>query len=104
MLESVGRWYALHRLKGWLKARGFSRAERNAMIQALKNFFHLSLIPSGVITLAGGWAGLFDTTLVPFLCWIGHPIPHIPCPENASQAFLMAVVSIVGIGLGRRTK
>jgi hypothetical protein len=49
VFRAIGKWYLLHRLKGWLKSLGLTRAERKATVDFVRRFLTLDF------TALKGW-------------------------------------------------
>lgn len=57
--------------------------------------FKLDIVPSGYLTLIGGWGSI----LFYLLCLFHVQMPGIGCPENPVEALM---TGLIGVGLGRR--
>lgn len=62
---------------------------------ALAWVFRLRLIPSGYLTLIGGWASIAFY----LLCVLHIQVAGLPCPENPVEALSLG---LIGVGVGRR--
>ena len=65
-------------------------------IKALAGWLvNLKVIPAGWLTKSAGWLGIASSVA----CMMGHPIPFLPCSEDALTSL---TAGLIGVGLGRR--
>ena len=84
--------------KAWLgvRVKQILGGDMDALKAVLGWVFKLNLVPSGYVTLIGGW-GLIAFYL---LCLLHIQIPGMAtCPENPVEALM---TGLIGVGLGRR--
>ena len=85
--------------KVWLaaKVKAALGGDMSAIEKIAGWLFKIDIVPSGYLTLIGGWGSI----LFYLLCLLHVQIPGLGCPDNPVEA-LMGGLGL--IGLGRRGK
>lgn len=83
--------------KAWLgiRVKQILGGDMDALKSVLGWIFKLDIVPSGYLTVIGGWGSL----LFYLLCLLHVQIPGMPCPDNPVEALM---TGLIGVGLGRR--
>ena len=95
---SLAKWYALHRVKKFLKGHGLDRAQREAVMKVLDWLVNLRFIPIGLGTRLPAWLLIANS----LRCIAGVVFPGIPCAPDPGQALVSGLMGTGLIGLARR--